>query len=208
MYGGSMDSRAGQDVVAGLHRSRTVLRFDSASSEYDLTRAGSSRSWGVQHILPPECMQRHGSSGGADLLQQQHSDSAVHVMEGQHPAQQQQQPERWDSAGPEAYEAERQGGGSQQDQLLADIVAGLHWHLHGNPAYAGGGGAVAQQQAASLQQPEQAHCQDGDAPMLQLDIERAMSLEQPLRPQVRCSTACMQNTNSAAQHRDIARDEH
>ena len=196
MYGAYMDLGAVQEAAAGLRRAQTVLRFDSASSEYDLSRAGSS-SWGVQHLLPPDCMQRHGSSIGAELLLQQHAGSAdEHAMDGQQPGPPQQLlPERWDSAGPEAYGAERQGSAGQQDWLLADIVAGLRWQLQGNPAaYAGGGDAPAAQQPAPMQPPEHAQHEAGDAAML--DLERALSLERPPRPQVCACSACMHGSGA------------
>ena len=37
---------------AALHRSHRVLRFDSASSEYDLAQAGLA-GWPTLHVAPP-----------------------------------------------------------------------------------------------------------------------------------------------------------
>ncbi len=56
--------------------------------------------------------------------------------------------ERWDSAGPEAFERALSlqggdGGSGREQLLLADLVAGLGCRLHANPVFAGAGAGEA-----------------------------------------------------------------
>ena len=126
-----------------MHRSHRVLRFDSASSEYDLAQAGLS-GWPTLHIVPPAddappgCMPHHPQQQQHEGSMGDSADSSSSTAEGL-PAH--LLAERWDSAGPEGVgRALLQGGGGGGELLLADIVAGLSCRLHANPVYASGDG--------------------------------------------------------------------
>lgn len=144
--GPGCDSMQGQNAHmagANLRGSHTMLRFDSASSEYDLTQqaAGSSAWHALQFAQHSDalCMQRAHSSGADQTEQQQqgdhlHSDRSSTSAAEALPAHL-LLADRWDSAGLEVYDSAVLG--TSADSVLSDIVAGLSRRLAGgDPALA------------------------------------------------------------------------